>query len=273
MAPSGSWQPVSSIARTEVSIDTARELREVTARHHRTSFVVVIRSCEFQRLTLWTASRAVYCKSLRWLSERFQFHAGLVGASWSSLLGVNSFACGGPPAHGRLQRGQTLTYCVGLHVHPGARNGAGQQSACHITSISAPVQARLFASRLENNVHLFDQKSLIAAVVQGYYAPWLMGTVLWCVEYVLSSSRLFSKRVLSMAACYLLLVAFATLGAAQARTLPSSAEHALTVATAADLLAPSPRATTITPDPKYEPLMCAGPLRLLDCADAFLQAC
>ena len=76
-----------------------------------------------------------------------------------------------------------------------------------------------------------------------------------------------------MATCYLLLVAFATLGAAQARTLPSSAEHALTVTAAADMLAPSPRATTITPDPKYEPLMCAGPLSLLACGTGLLHDC
>ncbi len=114
---------------------------------------------------------------------------------------------------------------------------------------------------------------IIAALVQGYYAPWLMGTVLWCAVFILSSDCLSSKYHSSMAACYLLLVAFASLGAAQARTLPSSAQHALTVTTAADLLAPSPRATTITPDPKYEPLMCAGPLSLLACANALLHDC
>ncbi len=78
-----------------------------------------------------------------------------------------------------------------------------------------------------------------------------------CSAWSLLPDWLLSKHLSSMAARYLLLVAFASLGAAQARTLPSSAEHALTVTTAADLLAPSPRATTITPDPKYEPLMCA----------------
>ena len=97
---------------------------------------------------------------------------------------------------------------------------------------------------------------------------------MWSAVPVLSTSFcLCHNLIASMATRYLLLVAFAVLSSVQARTLPSSAQHALSIRTEADLLAPSPRATTITPDPKYEPLMCARSPRLHTCAHAVLYIC
>ena len=60
-----------------------------------------------------------------------------------------------------------------------------------------------------------------------------------------------------MAVFRVLLVAFAVLASAQARTLPIDAQRELHIRSDVELLAASPRATRIIEDPSYEPLMCA----------------
>jgi hypothetical protein len=61
-----------------------------------------------------------------------------------------------------------------------------------------------------------------------------------------------------MAVLRVLLVAFAVLASAQARTLPIGAQRELPIRSESELLAPSPRASRIIEGP-YEPLMCADP--------------
>ena len=69
-----------------------------------------------------------------------------------------------------------------------------------------------------------------------------------------------------MAVLRALLVAFAVLASAQARTLPIGAQRELPVRSGKDLLAPSPRATRIIPSATYEPLMCADPSASYTCS-------